>query len=444
MSSRDHSAHPAEPLVAPVARVERVVRPLRTFLARESASGALLVIASVAALVWANSPWRDSYHDLWGTELGISLGDHALRMDLHHWVNDGVMVIFFFVVGLEIKRELAQGELRDPRAAALPAIAALGGMVVPAALFAVIAIGGDGAHGWGIPMATDIAMALGVLALAGSRVVPPALALFLLALAIVDDIGAILVIAVFYSDGIDGRWLLTAGLCVAAVLLLRAARIAWTPAYVAVGVAMWFATHEAGVHATLAGVVLGLLAPTTPYIDSGDLDDADVVDLHGAGAARSTAVMARHSISVVERLEYLLHPWSSYAIVPLFALANAGIEISGESLGDAVGSRVVWGVIVGLVVGKPLGITLATWIATRSGLASLPPGIAMTQIAAVGVVAGIGFTVSLFVADLAYAGEDVLDAAKLAVLAASTVAGLTGLAVLRAIGRRGDVPTVAP
>jgi Na+:H+ antiporter, NhaA family len=412
------------------APVRRLLTPLRDFLHTEAAGGIVLVVAAVVALLWANSPWQGGYERLWTTELEISLGDHHLGLELREWVNDGLMAIFFLVVGLEIKRELVQGELRDPRLAALPAVAALGGMVVPALFYVSLNGGGDGADGWGIPMATDIAMALGALSLVRSRV-HPSLPLFLLALAIVDDIGAILVIALFYSKGIDLVWLMAAFAVVGVALLGRVLGIVWVPAYVVIGTVLWFALHEAGLHATLAGVVMGLLAPTNRRLNPDDIDDAVLADVSSPGAAKQTITLARHSVSVVERLEHELHPWSSFVIVPLFALANAGIEISSTLLGDAVSSPISLGVVLGLVVGKPLGITMASMLACRSGLARLPEGVEWRDILGVGALGGIGFTVSIFVAALAFEGEP-LDLAKLGILGASLLSAVLGLFLLRA------------
>jgi Na+:H+ antiporter, NhaA family len=409
--------------------VQRLLTPLRSFLHLEAAGGIVLVGAAIVALIWANSPWQAGYETLWSTELEIGLGDHHFGLSLQEWVNDGLMAIFFLVVGLEIKRELVQGELRDPHLAALPAIAALGGMIVPALLYLSVNVGGEGVDGWGIPMATDIAMALGAMSLVRSRV-HPSLPLFLLALAIVDDIGAILVIAIFYSAGVDTGWLALAAGMVGLALLGRVAGIVWVPSYVALGIVLWFSMHEAGVHATLAGVVMGLLAPTNRRLDPDDIEVAVLADISSPEAARETISLARHSVSVVERLEHVLHPWSSFLIVPVFALANAGIEISTDVITDAASSPVSLGVVLGLVVGKPVGITLAAYVACRSGVARLPPGAEWRDILGAGALGGIGFTVSIFVASLAFRGET-LDLAKLGVLGGSVISAAIGLALLR-------------
>ncbi|MEY4174509.1 MAG: hypothetical protein RI900_1674 [Actinomycetota bacterium] len=420
------------------------MRPLRDFLHTESAGGALLVVAALVALVWANSPWRHGYESLWHTEIGIDVGGHALRMSLQHWLNDGLMTVFFLVVGLEIKRELTHGHLSGLRAATLPIAAAIGGMLLPAGLYLAIA-GRSAAQGWGVPMATDIALAVGVLALAGSGA-PPGLRAFLLGLAVVDDIGAIIVIAVFYSSGVAVGWLLLAALCAVVAVVLRRLGVYQTWVYVVVGAVMWLAMHEGGIHPTLAGVVMGLLAPSTPRIAPDFVDAEQLADVASAASARSTVSLARSSVSTVEWLEHVLHPFTSYLIVPLFALANAGIELSGESIGQAWRSPITWGIIVGLVVGKPLGVMLATHLAVRSGRADLPTGTTNRQLLGAGNAAGIGFTVALFIAELAFRDDGVPDVsaitdAKVAILVGSVVSGVLAFAVLRS--RSSAAPAVA-
>jgi NhaA family Na+:H+ antiporter len=404
---------------------------VRRFLATEAAGGIALVVAAVVALVWANSPWQASYDSLWHTDVTLQVGTIGFSGDLHHAVNDGLMAIFFLVVGLEIKRELVTGDLRDRRAAALPALAAVGGMAVPALLYLALNAGEAGAGGWGIPMATDIAFALGVLALLGSRVAP-ALKLFLLSLAIVDDIGAILVIAVFYADDVDPVALAVAAASVVLALVLRRSRVLWGPAYVVLGVTCWLALLESGVHATIAGVVFGLLAPARPIAPadlarewSEDLSDDPTPD-----ELRALAVIANESVSPAERLEHLLHPLSSFVIVPLFALANAGIEIRAGAFDADGAAPVAIGVVVGLVVGKLVGVFGATWLAVRLRVASLPEGATWPAIVGVAAIAGIGFTVSLFVAGLAFDDPLLADAAGLAILAASVIAAALGATVL--------------
>jgi NhaA family Na+:H+ antiporter len=418
----------------------RVIQPLQAFLDTEASGGILLLLAAAAALAWANSPWRASYEALWTTTLGFDLGGFGVAEDLRHWVNDGLMALFFFVVGLEIKRELTTGELRSPRSVALPAIAALGGMVVPAAIYLALNAGGEGAAGWGIPMATDIAFAVGVLTLA-ARHAPSGLKPFLLTLAIVDDIGAIIVLAIFYTDDIDWAALAVAAGIVVVIVGLRRRHVRFLPIYVALGAAVWLATFESGVHATIAGVVLGLLTPSIPFqrpdavsreahrVADETLDHPDPPD---ADAAQwlLLASLSRETVSSLARLEALLHPWTSFVVVPLFALANAGVYLSGGMLREAVTSPISLGVILGLVVGKTVGITCASWIAIRTGVGALPAGVRWSQLAGAAIVAGIGFTVSLLVAGLAFGEGPRLDIAKAGILAASTLAGVGGYLVI--------------
>jgi Na+:H+ antiporter, NhaA family len=409
----------------------RMPRVLRQFLATESAGGLVLLVAAVVALVWANSPWHSSYETLWHTELSVGVGRFVLVEDLRHWVNDGLMALFFFVVGLEIKRELVHGDLREPRVAAMPAIAALGGMVVPALLFLLVTVGGGGAKGWGIPMATDIAFAIGVVALLGSRV-PASLKLFLLTLAIVDDIGAIVVIALFYATEVQPVFIATAVGIVVVMLVMRRAGVVWTAPYVVLGVGVWLATQASGVHATIAGVALGLLAPARA-LSPAAVTRQWVRDLSDDPGPAELAVMnrlAQTTVSPAERLEHLLHPWTSFAVVPLFALANAGVVIKADSF-DASGTvGVTAGVVLGLVVGKVVGISAATWLAVRCGLGRLPQGATWAMVVGIAAIGGIGFTVSLFIAELAFEPGAIQDAAKLGVLGASTVAALLGAALL--------------
>jgi NhaA family Na+:H+ antiporter len=423
-----------------------VVQPLQRFLHTEASGGILLLAAAVAALVWANSPWRDAYRTLWSTYATIGVGRFALHESLLHVVNDLGMAFFFFVVGLEIKRELVHGDLRERRTALLPAAAALGGMVIPAGIYLAINAGGEGRAGWGIPMATDIAFSLGVLTLV-ARSAPVALKSFLLALAIVDDIGAIIVIAVFYSAGVEPLWLAGAFVGLGAIVGLRRLRVRWLLPYVVLAAAVWLATFESGVHATLAGVALGLLTPAVPFQRPAMVRDAvthsleqpplsdDLEDEVDEMAFLDVAAMSREAVSPLARLEQVLHPWTAFVVLPLFALANAGVELSGLPGGD--GRLVAAGVVVGLLVGKPVGIVLASVLAVRFAGAVLPRGVSWSQITAVGLLGGIGFTVSLFVAGLAFTGPlgPLGDSARLGVLTASLLAGVIGAAVL-AVGNR--------
>ena len=429
-------------------RVPRLIaRPLRIFLRTEAGGGMVLLAATIVALLWVNSPLGDSYESLWHTKVGVSLGSFELVHDLRHWVNDGLMTIFFFVVGLEIKRELITGELNDARKAALPILAAFGGMVVPAGLFLAINLGEASARGWGIPMATDIAFAVGVLALFGDRI-PSGLKVFLLSLAIVDDIGAILVIAMFYSSDLSLGWLGIAFGLLLAVVASHRARVLWVPVYVVLGVGVWLATFESGVHATLAGVALGLLTPARPTDPGGFNDVVDTAaalpDEPDAESLRAISLQAQEVVSVAERLEHLLHPWSSFVIIPLFALANAGLLLSSDSLRDALTSRVTLGIITGLVAGKIIGISGMAWLAVRRGWGTLPEGVSPRHVVGVSALAGIGFTVSLFITALAFEDAGLIESAKTGVFVASILAGVIGsLVLLRAAdgGQRGPRQT---
>ena len=461
-----------------------IVRPVRDFLDTEVAGGLVLLAAALIALVWANSPFGDVYESFWDTELAVRVGEWSLVESLREWVNDGLMALFFFVVGLEIKRELVKGELSDPKAASLPVIAALGGMVVPALLYLVLTPGGEAGHGWGIPMATDIAFALGVLALFGRRI-PSSLRVFLLSLAIVDDIGAILVIALVYTPQIEVAALAVAMAGLAIVASMRVLRVWWTPAYALIGAGVWLATLQSGVHATIAGVVLGLMTPVRaldpnasrdlllragrddrdPIDDSeddralvgnssekgrdpandneddrgpvgdtgGDLDPGEEEEDRQLSPheARRARTRAQASVSVAERIAHDLHPWTSYLVIPLFALANAGVELSGEALEAALASPVTVGVVLGLVAGKLIGVTGFAWAAERLGWATLPPGVGWFNVMGVAAIAGIGFTVSIFVSGLAFTDDSLVDDAKVGILVGSLVAaGLGALLIL--------------
>ena len=416
----------------------RAAQPFVRFLQVEAAGGILLVAATITALVWANSPWDAGYESFWATNFRVELGPYVFEEDLAHVVNDLLMAVFFFVVGMEIKRELVVGELRDRRSVALPAMAALGGMIVPAAIYVAFNAGGDGVRGWGIPMATDIAFALGVVALLGSRV-PGSVKVLLLTLAIVDDIGAIAVIAVFYTDALELDLLLVAGAIAVIVGVMHRARVIYSPLLAIMALALWLVVYESGVHATIAGVVMGLLTPARPF--QTELEAEQIVDvLEGrdlrADDVRATATLIRGSVSACDRLIDALHPWTSYVIVPVFALANAGITLSADAISDP--SAVLTGVAVALVVGKLVGITLFSWLAVRLGFGRLPEGARWGHILGVACVAGIGFTVSLFITGLAFDAPTLQDDAKIGTLAASLVAAVTGAVVLAATSRGGE------
>lgn len=427
----------------------RSLAPLRDFLRTEAAGGVLLVGAALVALVWANSPWKAGYQALWDTGASISIGSHTLALDLRHWVNDALMTIFFLVVGLEIKREVTTGHLAGRRAATLPLAAALGGMVVPAVLYLAIA-GGTASHGWGVPMATDIALAVGVMALAGPAV-PASVRAFLLGLAVVDDIGAIVVIAVFYSQGVSLSWLVAAAVAFVAAVAARTLGVQQVWVYWLAGAGMWFALHEAGVHATLAGVAMGLLAPSTPRLTADLVDVEELTDLSSAANARLSVDLARSTVSTVEWLEHVLHPWTSYLIVPVFALANTGIVVSTDSLRGAWGSPITWGVVAGLVLGKPLGVLLATRLAVRAGVGDPPADSDGRHLLGAGTAAGIGFTVALFIAELAFVENGVpnqehIADAKMAILLGSLLSGVVAFALLRrrSSRTRAATPSAAP
>lgn len=444
---------PLHPLIRDVMANERtqrnpaaaiLLRPFETFFGLESASGILLLLSAVIALVWANSPWAASYFHLWETHLAVGAGDFVIDMSLHHWINDGLMAVFFFVVGLEIKREVLVGELASPKKAALSVAAAIGGMLVPAAVYWAVNAGGPGADGWGIPMATDIAFAIGVLALLGSRV-PLALKVFVTAVAIVDDLGAVLVIALFYTADISAG-----ALQLAVVLFLALVAVSWLgirrlPTYVLLGTALWLALLLSGIHATIAGVLLALTIPARRLIDAPEflrrarLYVAEFAEDARPGHTALTADQgdAVHSLEVASeqvqtplaRLEHQLHPWVAFFIMPLFALANAGVVLGGD-IGATLTSPVTLGVILGLFLGKQVGILAASWLSVRAGLAALPEGVAWRQLWGVGLLAGIGFTMSLFIAGLAFADPGMLDQAKIGILAASLISGLVGGLVL--------------
>jgi len=422
------------------------VRPLEEFLSTETLGGILLLVAAMAALVWANAP-GDSYHDFWSSHIVIDLDIASIDLDLAGWVNDALMAIFFFVVGLEIKRELLRGELADVRRAALPVAAALGGMIAPALLYLALNAGTEGERGWGVPMATDIAFAIGVMALLGRRV-PVSLKVFLLALAIADDLGAIAVIAVFYTEQLSLSWLVFALALLALTYVLGRTGVRDVIIYVGIGAVVWIAVHESGVHATIAGVALGLMTPISPFFGQRQLSSSALELLvqarqaehrGGAGdddrnaALRDLEELARETQPILDRLEHALHPWTSYVIVPIFALANAGIELSGGAISDAATSRVTGGVALGLMFGKPIGIFVFSWLAVRAGIAALPAGVTWLHVLGAGLIAGIGFTVSIFVSNLAFTDPALVEDAKIGILGGSALMGVVGLAALYVI-----------
>jgi Na+:H+ antiporter, NhaA family len=414
---------------------------LESFIHSEISGSILLFGAAVVALVWANSPWSASYFALWKHPLKIGFRP-LFSMDLHHWIDDGLMVLFFLVVGLEIKREIVKGELSSLRQAALPIVAALGGMILPALLYFVLNGSGMGAHGWGIPMATDIGFALGVLALLGKRI-PSSLRVFMLALAIVDDVGAILVIAFFYTPQISLPALALAG---GMLVLLVAAAIRRAPlsVFLVVGFFFWAAILSSGVHATIAGVILGLIVPISPKLRPEDLagnaeplleDFRTHLSARDKSSAEATLTQLDQLLcdtdSIGERLERTVHPWVSFLVLPLFALASAGVVLSTEQLKLAISSPIAHGIFAGLVVGKAAGITAFSFLAVKSKIAGRVDGLTWAGIAGVGILAGLGFTVSLFISGLSFEDETTVATAKVAVLAASLAAGTLGYLYFR-------------
>ncbi len=436
---------------APFLRLARFARrPLDRFLQIEAASGIVLLVAAGVALAWANSPWAAGYFRLWDAPLGVRLGGAAFARPLSWFVNDGLMVIFFFVVGMEIRREAHHGELSEWRRAALPAAAALGGMVAPALLYLSIAGAPTTRSGWGVPMATDIAFAVGALALLGRRV-PAALRVLLLALAVIDDLGAIVVIALFYSSGIAVGGLLVAALGLIALFAMRFLGVRRKFLYVVPAVVVWAGVYASGVHPTIAGVVIGLLTPVRAWLGPegfaqsvrGELERLSRSSDHPlsrhdlAETLHHVDMARREAMSPASSLIGMLHPWVAFGIMPLFALANAGVSLRGLSF-DRGTTTVAVGAAVGLVVGKPLGVLVASTLALRVGVARLPRGLSSRHLGVLGVVAGIGFTMSLFVAQLAFVDPAVLRAAKAGVLVASSVSALLSLLLGRALLRTGE------
>ncbi len=411
--------------------------PVRDFLSTETGGAVVLLGAAVAALAWANSPWSETYESAWSTPLSVRLGDWGISMDLRHWVNEGLMTFFFLVVGLEAKRELDIGQLRERRRLALPAIAALGGMAAAVLIYLAFNAGGPGARGWGAAMSTDTAFALGALALVAPRATR--LRVRLLGLAVVDDLVALVVIAVAYSEQIRLVPLAVAAGLFAALVALRWAPVPRrAPAAVVLGVALWVALHDSGIDPIIAGLTVGLVTGAYPPARS-DLEQ--VTDLTRSFREQPTPERARSAqrgvasaISANDRLQYRLHPWTSFVIVPLFALANAGIQVDGELLERAITSPITLGIVVGYVVGKPLGVLGATWLASRMGKGRLRPALSWPVIGGGGVVAGIGFTVSLLISSIAFEGR-ALEEAKIGVLAAALLALAGAWAVFRVIAR---------
>ena len=422
------------------------VRGYFEWFVHSEVSGSILLLAcTVVALVWANSPWADSYFDLLHTYVGVSWGDAAFKLSLHHWINDGLMVIFFFVVGLEIKRELVVGELSSLGKAALPVAAAAGGMVAPALFFTAVNLGGAGARGWGIPMATDIAFALGVLAIFGSRA-PLGLKVFLTALAIADDLGAVAVIAIYYTEQINVVPLVVAAVLLAALFGVIRVGVRRRGVLYLLIVGVWLAVFSSGVHATVAGILVAMVIPVRPRVDPHrfiDETEQRLERIKEMELSTDSLLSNREQLDIVNCihtragqalpaglvLEHFLHPIQVWLILPLFALANAGVALGGD-LTAVLTNPLALGIIAGLVVGKPVGIVFMSWLAVKSGRGALPKGVTWTQVAGAGCLAGIGFTMSLFVADLAFNDEALIATAKVGILAASLASGIIGYVLL--------------
>lgn len=426
----------AESTRLPRELLDRFTKPVTRFLAIEAATGAILLLFTCAALVLSNSPWARSFLNVWETQIGFQVGGRELTRTLRDWINDGLMTAFFFLVSLELKRELVLGELRSLRMAALSMSAALGGMLVPAALYLMMQAGQPGQHGWGTVMATDTAFAVGCLALLGSRI-PQSLRVFMLSLAIFDDIGAILVVAFGYSTHIAWGALALAAVGIAVVQVMALLGFRGFPIYFLMGALIWLAVDASGVHATITGVVLGLMTPARRWVSDDRLHailkqviahpDSD----EGSGDTRNretlqvAEIAARETLSPVERLEIGLHPWVGFLIIPLFAFANAGVTLSLDDLDGPV----TIAVLVGFAIGKPVGVLAFSWLAVRSGIAMRPPELSWGILAGGGLLAGIGFTMALFIANLSF-DESLIGSAKLGIFLASAVSALAGLALL--------------
>jgi NhaA family Na+:H+ antiporter len=429
--------------------VDRLTKPFARFLRVEAAGGAILLLFTVAALVLSNSPWAEPFLTAWETPVGLRIGEFEFARSVQDWINDGLMTLFFFLVALELKRQLVLGELNNPRMAALSIAGALGGMLMPAALFLLLQSGQPGATGWGTVMATDTAFVIGCLALLGSRI-PQSLRVFMLSLAIVDDIGAILVVAIGYSSHIDWGALALAVLGVVMVRAMTLVGFRGFPIYFLAGGFIWLAVDASGIHATITGVILGLMTPARRWVNDerlyAILDEvvAHPAGDHGSGDTKDRATLqvaeiaAREALSPVERLEFALHPWVGFVIMPLFAFANAGLPLS---LGD-LGHSVTVAVFVGFALGKPIGVFTFSWLAVRSGIALRPADLDWGLLAGGGLLAGIGFTMALFVANLAFSSS-LIDSAKLGIFLASVVSAVAGLALLAWLPTRGRHPRVA-
>ncbi|SEG88973.1 Na+/H+ antiporter NhaA [Marinobacterium lutimaris] len=420
----------------PPAYVNRLLQPFTRFLHIEAAGGAVLLLFTVAALALSNSPWAHPFLEFWEIESGFNVGSFEFARSLKEWINDGLMTLFFFLVALELKRELVLGELSKPRMAALSIAAAAGGMLVPALLYLALQWDQPGVAGWGTVMATDTAFVIGCLALLGSRI-PPSLRLFMLSLAIIDDIGAILVVAIGYSGDLSWGALALAAVGIAAIRAMANIGFRGFPLYFLVGVLVWLLVDASGIHATITGVVLGLMTPARRWVSDERLYAilnqvvAHPADELGSGDTRhrqtllTAEIAARETLSPVERLEMALHPWVVFVILPLFAFANAGLSLSFDELDGSISVAVFFG----FALGKPIGIMVFSWLAVRTGLATRPPDLSWRLLAGGGLLAGIGFTMALFIANLAF-DASLIDSAKLGILLASVTSATAGIALL--------------
>ncbi len=436
--------------------IERVLIPFQRFLHAQASGGLLLLATTLIALLWANSPWSDSYAHLWHTKLSIGFGASSLSKDLHWWINDALMAAFFFLVGLEIKRELIVGELSSPRKAALPIAGAIGGMVVPALVYAAFNFQGEGARGWGIPMATDIAFALGILALVKSAI-PLSAKIFLTALAIVDDIGASLVIALCYTEEIWWSSLIVGGALFLLMLGMNRAGVRNSTAYFFVGLGLWLAFLKSGVHPTLAGILGAMAIPSRVRIDgtrflkeadalieqfrsAGSVSHSVLTNPHQRGTLDALKVVVDRAETPLQQLEHAMHPWVSFVIMPLFALANAGVNLNVDVVA-AASHPVTIGVALGLLIGKQLGIFCFAWAAVAIGVAQRPADLSWKCLYGTAWLAGIGFTMSLFVCGLAFKDEGLVANAKLAILIASLLSGTVGWIILSRVNSTALTPT---
>ncbi|HVO72695.1 MAG TPA: Na+/H+ antiporter NhaA [Ignavibacteriaceae bacterium] len=426
--------------------IKKIILPFQSFFQAEAAGGILLLIFTAAALIWANSAFKESYFGLWHTNISINFGNSGLSYSLHHWINDGLMVVFFFLVGLEIKREFLVGELSTRQKASLPVAGALGGMILPAVIYALFNSGSKGSAGWGIPMATDIAFVIGIFALLGPKV-PLSLKVFITALAIADDIGAVLVIAFFYTSEISLLSLLVAFLFLILLIVSNILGVRSVLIYLVLGIGLWLAFLKSGIHTTIAGVILAFTIPATIRINSlqffrqgkellddfdkaGEETESTLTNEERLSIVQSLEHNCKIAITPLQRFESALHPWISFFVMPLFAFANAGVEIK-ENIFSSLTEPVSLGIIAGLFLGKQLGIFSFSWLAIKAGIASKPEGVSWKNIYPACILAGIGFTMSLFIANLAFGENELLNIGKVGILSGSLLSGITGYFLLK-------------